>query len=204
MSFAVAISQSKFWYRPLFFLVPLICFLGYMGPGANIIFFMPAIMVMHIRLPVHSPLLIFGGRRERFWSALILAISITVLITTFATLAALISFPLASFMPDLTIKGQTLVFQQIKPNLFFVPISMIPLCFAISLIFHKKKIIAVALAVIIFVIFFNGMFFLTLRRQNDPINLNFLCITVMMLFNWAAFVAILRHICSRMSLVTQT
>lgn len=58
------------WYRFIAVILPVALFLGYTGAGASIIFIMPVFMVAYMSLHVHSPLLLTGGRRERFTSLL--------------------------------------------------------------------------------------------------------------------------------------
>jgi len=204
-SFGLMFSQRKQnWIRFFIVILPMLCFLCYMpGVGKNIIFLMPGIMVAMMSLNVHSSLLISGGRRERFWSALTLAVTTSILITLLVTFLAALTIPLELILPELTIKGVTFVFHALNIKLFFVPLLMIPVTLAICLIFHKKPILAMFCVLFIFQTLFIVNIFRNPMITIEPVQIGPVYIMIMLLFSWTLFVAVLHHICMRRSLVGQ-
>lgn len=204
-SFGLTVSQRKQdWMRFLILIVPMLCFVCYMpGRGKNIIFFMPGIIVALMSLNVHSSLLISGGRRERFWSALTLAVTTSILITFLVTFLAALTMPLELILPELTIKGVTFVFHALSIKLFFMPLLMIPVTLAIGLIFHKKLILAMFLAIVYFQILFFFNIVKDLTIMNVPVRIGPVHIMIMLLCSWTFFVAVSHHVCIRRCLAGQ-
>lgn len=200
-SFGVIISLGREeCVQFLIMALPLLCFFGYMSGGGNIIFFIPGMMVVQLSLHVRSNLLISGGRRERFWSALTLAATTAILITFLVTFFAALTMPLKLILPELTIKGYTVAFNALNINLFFIPLFMIPVAFTIGLIFYKKPILVMIFVMMIFIFMFTSEIFRP--HHNQLIQIGPIHIIIMLLSSWAVFVAVLRHICMRRCLVS--
>lgn len=182
-----------------------LCFICYMpGRSRDIIFFMPGLMVVLASLWVHSSLLISGGRRQRFWSGLILAVTRGVLITGVVVLCALLTQLAAKIMPSLTVSGQEFTFNALDLNLSIVPFLMVPFTLTLGLIFHKKPMLAMLFATVFFQILFVSTIVdkLTIfgwRAQVGPV-----AILMMLLCGWTIFIAVLRYISMRCCLVSQT
>ncbi|GEM_PF-809469 len=202
-SFGMTVSQHlQDWMRFWIVILPILCFLCYMpGGGRNFIFLMPGIMVVFINLNVRSSLLISGGRRERFWSALSLAVTTAILGTFFVTFIAVLTMPLELILPELTIKGYTAVFNALSIKLFFLPLLMIPITFAIGLVFHKKPMLAMVFVVVVFQILFFLSIFQNLKNCLVPIGS--VHVIIAFVCSWAVFVAVLRYVCMKRSLVGQ-
>lgn len=203
-TFGLMISQQRQnWMRSLLGMLPILCFLCYMpGPGMNMIFFIPGVMVAFMSLNIYSSLLISGSRRERFWSALTLAAATAILITLLVTLLAALSILLGLILPELTIKGYTLVFHPLTMTLFFVPLVLVPFTLTIALLFPGKPLLTVLVAMVPFQI----LLFLTVfqHQGNRPAPIGSVSAIIMLLGAWALFVTALRHISLRCSLVHQT
>jgi len=199
-TFAVAMSQWKGGLSGLFAGLLMVCFLGYMGSGANILFFMPVFMLAHIRLPVYSSMLVAGGRNERFFTAMTLAATIAVLTTALVTIIAAFSLPLAAIMPDITLRGGTFTFHTMHIELFFVPLMMIPIVFTIQLFFFKNPyFVTVTIMLLFTLLFFTGIFLCkALIATMNPIS-----IASLLVLSWVIFVTVLHCICMRRCLVWQ-
>lgn len=194
------LSRRKDWIKSLISFVPVICFLGYMDAG-NFFFLMPGLMVANINLQTRSSLLISGGRKERFYSTLTLAVTIAMSITAMVTLIAAATFPLKVIMPDLTIKGVSVIFQTMDPGLFIVPLVMIPITFTFSLIFYKYPRLMMACVMLIFVISMQASLFAKIFKI-VPENLDPVPIAILLLISsWAIFTAVLNNICKKRCLV---
>jgi len=200
-NFGVALSQfRRNWMRSFITILLLLCFLGYFVLIGNILFFIPGVMVIYMNLNIHSNLLISGGRRERFWSALTLAVVTTVFATFFVISVAAFSMLLEPLLPELTIKGETFVFCALNIKLFFVPLLIIPITLTIGLILHKSPILAMFLTVISFLALFS---FNTVSQLTPAVSRDFSPAAIIMLFcvTWGIFTAVLRYITMRRCLV---
>ncbi len=203
-SFGLITSRKRECIRFWLIMLPTLCFLGYMGPAANIMFIMPGLMVANMSLHVRSTLLISGGRTERFWSALSIAAATTLLATVIVTLMAALTIGLEAIMPELTIKGQSAVYTAMEMKLFFIPLCMMPVTLTIALIFYRYPRLMMGVVMMIFFLAMQVSVFLKILpihpKDPGPIHI-IIIITLILLCCWAIFTAVLRHICMRRCLV---
>jgi len=204
-AFGIALSQLSQWkeaFSGLFLALVLVCLMGYMGPWTiNILFIMPGLMIAQMRLPVYSSMLISGGRNERYRCAITLVITTAVLITVLATIVAALSLPLATIMPDITLRGITFAFYAMNIKLFFVPLLMIPIVFTIQLIFYIKPIFMVFSIMLVFMVLFaTGIIW---GEQFGAV-INPMYIVSPVVLSWVLFLLVLRYVCTRRCLVGQS
>lgn len=202
-SFGLMVSQQRQdWMRFLVLMLPILCFLCYMpGEGKNIIFIMPGLMIARMSLGVYSNLLICGGRRQRFWSSMTLAVVTGILITVVVALLAMATQLLEMVMPELTVRGHEFAFNSLDMKFSPVPLLMIPVTFTIGLIFHKKPMLTFLFAMVVFQIFFALSLVSKLTIMNWRVQIDLVHIIIMLLFSWAIFIAVLRYISMRCCLV---
>ena len=205
-SFGIMISQGRQeWMRFLIVILPVLCFLCYMpGGGKNIIFIMPGMMVFQMSLWVYSSLSVSGGRRQRFWSALALAVTTGILITVAVVFLAMATHLLERIMPQLTIRGHEFTFNALNIYLSLVPFFMIPVTFTIGLISHKKPMLKIVLVIGLFQILFAMSIIGELTIMNWRVQISFMHIIIMLLCSWTVFVAVLRYISMHCCLVSQS
>ncbi|MHC4460902.1 MAG: hypothetical protein ACYS30_05655, partial [Planctomycetota bacterium] len=202
-TFGIALSQLSQWkvaFSSVFSALVLVCFLGYMGPGRNILFIMPGLMFTQMRLPVYSSMLVSGGRKERYRCAITLVITEAVLITVLATIVAALSLPLATIIPDITLRDITFAFHAMNIELFFVPLLMIPIVFTIQLIYYRKPVVMMALIMLLFMLLFGTASF---WREHLSVVINPMYIVSLVVLSWVLFTLILRYVCMRRCLVGQ-
>jgi len=195
----VMASRRKEWVPIVLAVLAMVCFLGYMGPGVSIVFIMPPLIVMHMQLGVHSSMLVAGGRKERFWSALVLALVTAVLVTAAVTLAAVISVFLQPVMPELTIRGQGAVYRAMEVRLFFVPVAMVPLTLTFGLVFYRYPRLMLGAAMVLFMVLFQLL--MIGRHIPDVAVAPAIAAAVIVVGCWATFTAVLWYICMRRCLV---
>jgi len=200
--FGIALSQWKATCSSVFLVaLAIVCFLGYMGPWTiNILFVMPGLMIAQMRLPVYSSMLISGGRKERYRCAMTLVITTALLITVLLTIIAVLSVLLATIMPDITLRGNTFIFQPMNIKLFFVPLLMIPIVFTVQLIFYRKPMSMVLLIMLVFVISFVTSMFL---YEHLSSGINPMFIIGGLVLCWGTFLLVSRYVCMRRCLVGQ-
>jgi hypothetical protein len=194
MTFGIALSQWKEAFSGVLLAFVMVCFLGYMGPGKNILFIMPGMMVAQMRLPVYSSMLISGGRNERYRCAITLVITVAILITVMVTIIAAPSLPLATIMPDITLQGRTFTFHAMDIELFFVPLLMIPIAFTIQLILYRKPILMMWLIMLVF-----AMLFITTISWHKQLisSINPMFIIGGLILCWGTFLLVSRYVCMR-------
>jgi hypothetical protein len=173
-------------------------FLGYMGPAATFMFFfMPIIVVVNIRLPVHSSMLISGGRRERF-AGMITAVAVAVVpISVMAVVMVALSMLFKAIVPELTLREVTFTYRAISAGNLFVPLLITPFAFIIRLIFYRKPIYMITLLMLLIypMIFIGIVWHKQLGAMINPIS-----IIAMLILGWGTFVLVSHYVCTRWSL----
>ncbi|MBW8015495.1 MAG: hypothetical protein FVQ82_04850 [Planctomycetes bacterium] len=126
----------------LLFILVIVCAMGYLKGMGNMIFLFAGMMAVNVRMPVHSTMLISGGRRERFMATCFMVVVVTALLSGAAVSIALLTQALAAtkIMGPLTIDGSQVYYRPISLLGFYVPFIMVPVGFALQLIFKRKPI----------------------------------------------------------------
>jgi hypothetical protein len=193
-SFAISASARQPW-SGLVFLPLLVIFICYMGAGGALIYVMPGLMVVHMSLHIQSPLLISGGRRERFYTALALAVTINTLALVVLLLATAISQLLAPIMPPLTLTGPSRPFTPLNVKLLFIPLLVVPLGFTGSHLFRRHTMLSKLVPAIGIMMFFQFFIVMDIANQSIPITLTMIVMAIVL--SWAVFVLLLSFICRR-------
>lgn len=173
-------------------------FLGYMGPAATFMFFfMPIIVVMNMRLPVHSSMLISGGRRERF-AGTITAVAVAAFpVSAVAVAMVALSILFETIVPEFKLREVAFTYRAISAENLFIPLLIIPFAFAIRLIFYRKPIYVISLLMfVIYLMVFTGIVW---HKQIGAM-INLISIIALMVLGWGTFVLVLRYVCMRRSL----
>jgi hypothetical protein len=169
-----------------------------MGVGAIFIFsFIPAMVVMNMRLPVHSSMLISGGRKERFAGTITAVAIATVLISVWGVVMAASSMLLEIVVPEFTLRTVTFAYRAISVKYIFVPLLIAPFAFIIRLIFYKRPIYMIStLMPLIYLTVFIGIVW---RKQFGAM-INLISIIAMLALGWGIFLLVSRYICMKRNL----
>jgi hypothetical protein len=167
------------------------------------LFFMAGvgIAMTYMPLPVYSCMTTAGGRRERFFTSIVLAVTIALFITAGLMVVTVLSVAVAPFMPDFTLRGMKLTFHATSLKPLIVPSIIIPIVLAIRLIVNSKPFTTFA-AVAMFcglISVFSMHSSKTLEHLFNPILL-----ACLLTGGWLVFVLVLRHICMKRTLVGQS
>ena len=141
-------------------------------------------------------MLVAGGRKERFWSGLVLAVLTCVFVTGSVTLLAVLSVLLEPVMPGLMIRGHEVAYRALDVRWFFVPLAVAPVVLALGLVFHRypRLVFGVLMggpAMLFPLVFVGG------RRMPelavDPV----IAAAVVVAVCWAVFAGVLRYVSLR-------
>jgi hypothetical protein len=160
-------------------------------------FFMPIIVVMNIRLPVHSSMLISGGRRERFAGTITAVAVAAVPISVVAVTMVVLSMLFEAIVPELTLREVTFTYHAISAGNLFVPLLIIPFAFIIRLIFYRKPIYMMTLLMLlIYPMIFTGIVW---HKQIGAM-INLISIIALLVLGWGTFLLVSHYVCMRRSL----
>ncbi len=202
-TYAMALSRWKGTLSGLLGILTIAVFFSYAGHvGTDILFLMAGVIAAHhAPLPIHSSMMISGGRRERFVTSIILAGTITVPVSAALISVTLLSMALAPIMPEITFRGELLTFHSMNLRFLIVPSIIIPIVLALRLIIYRKPLIT--FAVIVMLLPLIPIFEIISPRRFGAL-LNPVSLVSLLILSWLVLVIVLRHICMRRSLVGQS
>ncbi|MDH4238490.1 MAG: hypothetical protein OEW48_02900 [Phycisphaerae bacterium] len=199
--YAASVVLVLQWKGILSFVIILILmssFLGYMGAGAIFVFFfMPAIIVMNMRLPVHSSMMISGGRRERFAGTITAVAVATVVISVLVAVMTALSMLLEIVIPEITFRGVNFIYHAISVKHLFIPLLITPFAFVVRLIFYRKPIYVISL--LMFVIYLMTVTGIVWYKHLGAM-INLISIIALLVLGWGTFLLVLRYVCMKRSL----
>jgi len=200
-TYGMALSRRKRIMSWSLFILTMVVCLSYLRPGGtDVMFFMAGVFAAHIWLPVHSDMMISGGRNERFIAAVILSITVTVLLSAILITIAILTLALAPIMPEITFRGKLLTFHTTSLRLLLFPSIIIPIVLALRLIIYKKPFATLAsIMMILMLISFLGI----VSPERISKLMNMILLISLLILSWFTLVLVLRHICMRQSLVGQ-
>lgn len=179
-------------------LLVIVCCLGYIKNMVNMLYILAGMLAVNVRMPVHSTMLIAGGRRERFISTFFMAAVVAVLISGVVTLLALITrgIDTTGILPKITLGGSARQFHPFSMLGFYIPFIMVPVGFTIQLIFKRQQIPMMVAWVMFFMFCFIAAMFV------DAGNIYWVyAIAATVAASWIVFLAVLRWVCMRRPLV---
>ncbi|MEN6384242.1 MAG: hypothetical protein ABFD79_03495 [Phycisphaerales bacterium] len=203
-AFAIMFSQQSQSSRGFLIGCILLLCLGYTGSFTiNVIFVIPSLMMIQAYMPIHSPMLIAGGRKERFWASFATIVADTIFVLLVTSSFALLSILITPIMPAITISDRELQFTPLDTRFFFIPSLMIPLMITVRLLLHKMPVLMMFVNTIIFGAVWGAViaFFETKRKAGFVPYVNPLSIMCLIIMAWLIFTLILRHICMKRNLV---
>jgi hypothetical protein len=196
--YAAAVVPVLQWKSILSIVVLMSFFLGYAGPTATFMFFfMPIIVVMNMRLPVHSSMMISGGRRERFAGTVTAVAVAAVPVSAVAVAMVALSILFETTVSEFTLREVTFTYRAISAENLFIPLLIIPFAFVIRLIFYRKPVYTILLLMlIIYLLIFTGIIW---SKQLSAM-INLISIIALLVLGWGSFLLVLRYVCMRRSL----
>ncbi|NIP26336.1 MAG: hypothetical protein GWN67_15690 [Phycisphaerae bacterium] len=199
--YAASVAPVLHWNSILSIVIMVILMsflLGYMGPAATFMFFfIPIMIVMNMRLPVHSSMLISGGRRERFAGSIAAVAAAVVPISVVVIAMVALSMLLEMVIPEFTWRGVNFTYRVINAGNLFIPLVITPFAFAIRLIFYRRPVYTMLLLMlIIYLMIFTALIW---SKQLSAM-INLISITAMLVLGWGTVLLVLRYVCMKRSL----
>jgi hypothetical protein len=170
------------------------------GGGINVLFVILALSVISLDLLPYRSMLFPVGRAEKYFSTLILALTITFLTGVLTLAVTGISVLLETLLPEFGSKADLLSYHGMDIGLFYIFLLVIPIALSYAIAFPRNTI-----ANIIFVVVFmqgwiisSGMCKQSLMDMIGPLG-----VLGLVALCWIGFLIVLRYVCMRRSLVGQ-
>jgi hypothetical protein len=165
--------------------------------GVFIFFFMFNFIMVSI-VDIRSNLLVAGGRKERFWSSIFVALFLVALNIAVLIMSASCVNLLISLMPDLTEPKYSESYNRYVFNPFFIAeiiLLIVPLLLTGNLL---RQINHTAPLFILGATLISVYLFCVFGTHNFIIQYFLICVDIL---SWALFIVILRYLCMRCSLI---
>jgi len=197
-------------YKPVWilFLAAIFCLYSYfMSFSVVSIFAMVIFFVAFSPVPLFSTMLVSDGRKERFYNTLYVACAACVSIMIPLFLGCLMSVIVAPYMPALNFeKLPTIVFRALSFKFCFIPLFIVPFVYLFKVMLYKKRalqLVTLFVLYILFVIFatFIGSHLKVSITDVPDLFLNPISILSLTVPAWFIFIAALRHVCFKKSLI---
>lgn len=167
---------------------------GYYGKAGNYFIWMMLIFsLLGTDLQVHSTLLMTRGRMERFVSALISLLFLTVLKLLMASVGIAGTILLAPYLPTFPIRGFIAEFHALSWQSCYLFIIGAPVVALLRLLFWGEKYFMMANMVVAGLMAGSYAFFTSVRES--PIQIGWGAIFVLLFLAWSAFMVHLYQVC---------
>jgi len=210
-SFAMLISQ---WKNAVSLALFFAAFLGYLGLRMAM---MPALVLPLVVMGTYasqpmaySALMIAGGRKERFFSTLVVVAAGAGLLALFIAAISLLSVPLAFVMPDFKFYGLNATYRMIGVKAIYAVLFYLPLASIVQLAFYRRPVL-MTVALVMLVYSMAAVLFVFRRptpgftggiQPSEPTSMLHTAILVIgVALCWLIFVVVLRHITTKRCLV---
>jgi hypothetical protein len=169
-----------------------------------IILFITLLVILSVcqnmKLPVHSQMLVAGGRRERFYGTLAAAISSSIVIGLLIILIAVIS-PLISLIIAMCVSVSFIPITMHSAYMsVYIAIGIVPLFFGLTICFERAPLLTSCVIIVISMPAIILTFLLVLRNAIGGL----LPITLIVISCWVFLIFVLRSICYGKDLILQT
>jgi hypothetical protein len=151
-----------------------------------------------LRLPVHSQMLVQGGRSQRIYGTIAAAIGFSLAIGLMFVVIAGVSQLTALIIPNFVFRGQQLTFSPLSMYSAYIVIGIIPVFFGIALYFERAPLLTTFVVILISIpaiAFLPGII---------SAGLGWLLISLIVISCWAFLIFVSRSICREKDLILQT
>lgn len=179
----------------LIFMTLVFLLFGYYGKTGNLfIWLMFIFSLLGTDLQVHSTLLLTRGRMERFVSALISLVLLTLLGLAMASVGIAGTILLAPYMPTFPIRGFIAEFHALSWQSCYLFIIGAPVVALLRLLFWGKRYF-MAISIVLGAGLMGASFPLLMNIRDNLISISWVAILVVLILVWSAFAVYLYRVC---------
>ena len=186
----------------------LVLFFGFMGPSENdkrmigFLFIVPAISICSLDLMPYRTMLFPAGRKDKYYSTLILSVVVTLLAGLLVLVMTGISAFLETMLPEFSFRGGPILsYYGMDIGDFYIYLLFMPITLSLAVAFPRSK---PWLIIALVVVLMQGWIISKIVLKQSLVDL---CGTVsiagLMAFCWIVFLVVLHYVCMRRPLVSQ-
>jgi len=184
----------------------LVLFFGFMGPSENnkrmigILFLIPALSVCSMDLMPYRTVLFPAGRRDKYYSILILSVVITLLAGLLVLVLTGISVFLEATLPEFSFRGgPMLTYYGMDIADFYIYLLFMPVTSSLAVAFPRSK---PWLIIVLVVVFMQGWIISKIVLKQSLVELIApVSITGLIAICWTGFLVLLYYVCMKRSLI---
>ncbi|MFH1614639.1 MAG: hypothetical protein ABIG61_06115 [Planctomycetota bacterium] len=198
------------WHVLGFFgtIIFLVLFFGFMGPSENdkrmigFLFIVPAISICSLDLMPYRTMLFPAGRKDKYYSTLILSVVVTLLAGLLVLLMTGISAFLETMLPEFSFRGGPILsYYGMDIGDFYIYLLFMPITLSLAVAFPRSK---PWLIIALVVVLMQGWIISKIVLKQSLVDLGGpVSIAGLIALCWIGFLVILHYVCMRRSLVGQ-
>ena len=200
--------QMQYVLGFLALIIFMVLFFGYMGPSENdkrmigILFIAPALSMYSLDLMSYQTMLFPAGRRDKYYSMLILSAVITLLAGLLVLAVTGISVFLETVLPEFSFRGGPMLsYYGMDIGDFYIYLLIMPVTLSLTVAFPRTK---PWFIIFLVVVFMQGWIISKIVLKQSLVELiGPVSITGLIALCWIGFLVILHYVCMRRSLVGQ-
>lgn len=186
----------------------LVLFFGFMGPSENdkrmigFLFIAPALSALSLDLIPYRTMLFPAGRRDKYYSFLILSAVLTLLAGLLVLALTGISVFLEQVLPEFSFRGGPILsYYGMDIGDFYIYLLFMPVTLSLAVAFPRAK---PWLIIVLVVVFMQGWIVSTMVLKQSLVDLiGPVSISGLIVLCWIGFLVILHYVCMRRPLVGQ-
>ncbi|MFC1737728.1 hypothetical protein ACFL1G_01605 [Planctomycetota bacterium] len=186
----------------------LVLFFGFMGPPENdkrmigFLFIVPALSICSLDLMSYRTMLFPAGRKDKYYSTLILSAVLTLLAGLLVLVMTGISVFLETMLPEFSFRGGPILsYYGMDIADFYIYLLFIPVTLSLAVAFPRTK---PWLIIILVVVFMQGWIISKMVLKQSLVDLiGPVSISGLIALFWIGFLVVLHYVCMKRSLVGQ-
>ena len=186
----------------------LVLFFGFMGPIGNdkrmigFLFIVPALSIYSLDLMPYRTMLFPAGRRDKYYSTLILSVVVTLLGGLLVLVMTGISVFLETMLPEFSFRGGPILsYYGMDIGDFYIYLLFVPITLSLAVAFPRTK---PWFIIVLVVVFMQGWIISKIVLKQSIVELiGPVSISGLIALCWMGFLVVLHYVCMRWSLVSQ-
>jgi hypothetical protein len=200
--------QMKYVLGFLALIIFMVLFFGYMGPSENdkrmigVLFIVPALSMCSLDLLPYRTILFPAGRRDKYYSALILSAVLTLVAALLVLAVTGISVFLETVLPEFSFRGGPMLsYYGMDIGDFYLYLLFMPVALSLAVAFPRIK---PWLIIVLVIVFMQAWIVSKIVLKQSLVDvIGSVGIVGLIAFCWIGFLVVVHYVCMRRSLVDQ-
>ena len=212
MTFGKSFGFWNMWHvlGVLATIIFLVLFFGFMGPSEHnirmigFLFIVPALSICSLDIMPYRTMLFPAGRRDKYYSTLILSVVVTLLAGLLVLVMTGISVFLETMLPEFSFRGGPMLsYYGMDIGDFYIYLLLMPITLSLAVAFQRTKPWLIIVLVIVFMQAWIVPKIVSEQNLIDVIGIGPIGVSGLVALCWIGFLVVLHYVCMKRPLVGQ-